>query len=30
MIAWRLARRGFMPRNYWRARTVPPIIVESV
>ena len=30
MIAWRLIRGGFMPRNYWRARTVPPIIVESV
>jgi len=30
MIAWRLLRGGFMPRNYWRARTVPPIIVESV
>jgi len=30
MIAWRLMRGGFMPRNYWRARTEPPIIVESV
>lgn len=30
MIAWRLMRRGFMPRNYWRARTLPPIIVDSV
>ena len=30
MIAWRLLRGGLMPRNYWRARTVPPIIVESV
>ena len=30
MIAWRLIRGGFMPRNYWRARTVPPVIVESV
>jgi hypothetical protein len=30
MIAWRLLRGGFMPRNYWRARTVPPVIVESV
>jgi len=30
MIAWRLLCGGFMPRNYWRARTVPPIIVESV
>jgi glycosyltransferase involved in cell wall biosynthesis len=30
MIAWRLVRGGFMPRKYWRARTVPPIIVESV
>jgi len=30
MIAWRLLRGGFMPRNYWRARTVPPIIVDSV
>lgn len=28
MIAWRLIRGGFMPRNYWRARTVPPIIVD--
>ena len=28
MIAWRLLRGGFMPRNYWRARTVPPIIVD--
>ena len=30
MIAWRLIRGGFMPRNYWRARTVPPVIVETV
>jgi glycosyltransferase involved in cell wall biosynthesis len=30
MIAWRLLRGGIMPRNYWRARTVPPVIVESV
>lgn len=30
MIAWRLLRGGMMPRNYWRARTVPPTIVESV
>jgi glycosyltransferase involved in cell wall biosynthesis len=30
MIAGRLVRGGFMPRNYWRARTVPPVIVESV
>jgi glycosyltransferase involved in cell wall biosynthesis len=29
MIAWRLIRGGLMPRNYWRARTVPPIIVDS-
>jgi len=29
MIAGRLVRGGFMPRNYWRARTVPPVIVES-
>jgi len=29
MIAWRLIRGGFMPRNYWRARTVPPVIVET-
>jgi len=28
MIAWRLARAGFMPRNYWRARTLAPIIVD--
>lgn len=28
MIAWRLVRGGFMPRNYWRARTVPPIVVD--
>jgi glycosyltransferase involved in cell wall biosynthesis len=28
MIAWRLLRGGLMPRNYWRARTVPPIIVD--
>jgi glycosyltransferase involved in cell wall biosynthesis len=28
MIAWRLIRGGFMPRNYWRARTVPPIIID--
>jgi glycosyltransferase involved in cell wall biosynthesis len=28
MIAWRLARGGMMPRNYWRARTLPPIIVD--
>jgi len=30
MIAWRLIRGGFMPLNYWRARTVPPIIVDPV
>jgi glycosyltransferase involved in cell wall biosynthesis len=30
MIAWRLARSGFMPRNYWRARKVPPIVVDTV
>jgi len=30
MIAGRLVRGVFMPRNYWRARTVPPVIVESV
>jgi glycosyltransferase involved in cell wall biosynthesis len=29
MIAWRLIRGGMMPLNYWRARTVPPIIVDS-
>jgi glycosyltransferase involved in cell wall biosynthesis len=29
MIAWRLARAGFMPRNYWRARTVAPIIFDA-
>lgn len=28
MIAWRLARGGLMPRNYWRARTLPPTIVD--
>jgi len=28
MIAWRLLRGGFMPRNYWRARTMPAIIVD--
>jgi glycosyltransferase involved in cell wall biosynthesis len=26
MIAWRLLRSGFAPRNYWRARTVPALI----
>jgi glycosyltransferase involved in cell wall biosynthesis len=30
MIAWRLLRGGLMPVNYWRALTVPPIIVDSV
>jgi len=30
MIAWRLLRGGLMPLNYWRARTVPPIIVDGV
>jgi len=30
MIAWRLIKGGLMPRNWWRARTVPPIIVDSV
>lgn len=30
MIAGRLLRGGLRPRNYWRARTVPPIIVETV
>ena len=30
MIAWRLIRGGLMPLNYWRARTVPPIIVDPV
>ena len=29
MLAWHLARKGFMPRNYWRARTVPPIIFDQ-
>ena len=29
MIAWRLLRGGLMPLNYWRARTVPPIIVDN-
>ena len=28
MIAWRLLKGGLMPLNYWRARTVPPIIVD--
>ncbi|HEX6833235.1 MAG TPA: glycosyltransferase family 2 protein [Rudaea sp.] len=28
MIAWRLLRSGLAPRNYWRARTVPPLIVD--
>jgi len=28
MIAWRLIKGGLMPLNYWRARTVPPIIVD--
>jgi glycosyltransferase involved in cell wall biosynthesis len=28
MIAWRLARGGLMPRNYWRARTLAPTIVD--
>jgi len=26
MIAWRLLRSGFAPRNYWRAHTQPPLI----
>ena len=26
MIAWRLLRSGLAPRNYWRARTQPPLI----
>ena len=26
MIAWRLLRSGLAPLNYWRARTVPPLI----
>ena len=30
MIAWRLLRGGLMPVNYWRAQTVPPIIVDKV
>ena len=30
MIAWRLIRGGFMPVNYWRAQTEPPIIVDKV
>ena len=30
MIAWRLIRGGFMPVNYWRAQTRPPIIVDKV
>ena len=30
MIAWRLIRGGFMPINYWRAQTRPPIIVDKV
>jgi len=30
MIAWRLLRGGLMPRNYWRARTNPPIIFDPV
>ncbi len=30
MIAWRLVRSGFMPRNYWRARSVPAIVVDSI
>ena len=29
MIAWRLLKGGFMPRNYWRARTQPPIVVDG-
>ena len=28
MIAWRLLRNGLAPRNYWRARTEPPVIVD--
>lgn len=28
MIAWRLLRSGLAPRNYWRARTVPPLIFD--
>ncbi|HET8942892.1 MAG TPA: glycosyltransferase family 2 protein [Rudaea sp.] len=30
MIAWRLICGGLMPRNYWRARRVPPIVVDTV
>jgi glycosyltransferase involved in cell wall biosynthesis len=30
MIAGRLLRAGFMPGNYWRARNVPPIVVDPV
>jgi glycosyltransferase involved in cell wall biosynthesis len=30
MIAWRLVRSGFMPRNYWRARSAPAIVVDSI
>ena len=26
MIAWRLLRSGFAPRNYWRAQTQPALI----
>jgi len=28
MISWRLIRGGMMPLNLWRARTVPPNVVE--
>lgn len=29
MVAGRLFRAGFMPRNYWHARNVPPIVLST-
>ncbi len=30
MIAWRLICGGFMPRNFWRAHSVAPVVVDTV
>ncbi|MGA9335814.1 MAG: glycosyltransferase family 2 protein [Rudaea sp.] len=30
MIAWRLICGGLMPRNFWRAHTVAPVVVDTV
>lgn len=30
MISWRLVRGGFMPRNFWRAHTVAPLVVDTL